>query len=88
MAAPNFNTNQVSVGATATLIVAQNTGRHAVLIVNLGTTAIYVGPNDGVTAANGMILPGVVGAALSIPSASAIWGISSGSSQSVAFLDV
>jgi hypothetical protein len=89
----NFNTGQVSVQSTATLIVAQNTGRKAVVITNLGTVAIYIsygsntaaGPN--VTTALGQILPGVVGASLSIPSTSAIWGISSGAAQSVSFLD-
>jgi hypothetical protein len=89
----NFNTGQVSVGSGPTLIVAQNTGRKAVVITNLGTVAIYIsygsnsaaGPNVSVGA--GQLLPGVVGASLSIPSTSAIWGISSGAAQSVSFLD-
>ena len=84
----SFSTNQVSVAATATLIVAENDGRHSVLITNLGTVAIYVGSNAGVLTTTGQLLPGVVGASISIPTKSAIYGISSGSAQSVSFLDV
>jgi hypothetical protein len=88
MPASSFAVNQVSVLATATLIVAQNTGRHAVLITNLGAIAIYIGPDATVTTTTGQLLPGVVGASISIPSKSAVYGISSGSTQAVSFLDV
>lgn len=101
--ASSGNTNQVSVASTPTLIVNQNTGRKAVVITNLGTTAIFIGfgvttpagvalaPNiagSPLSTTNGQLLPGVVGASLSIPSTSAIWGISSGGAQSVSFMDV
>ena len=96
--ASSGNTNQVNVLSTPTLIVSQNTGRKAVVITNLGTTAIYIGfgsnissatgPNGILTTTNGQILPGVVGASISVPSTSAIWGISSGSTQAVSFMDV
>jgi hypothetical protein len=86
--ASSFNTNQISVGAVATLIVAQNTGRKTVVITNLGTTAVYLGANSGVTSSTGQILPGVVGASISIPQTGPVWGITAGGSQSVSFLDV
>ncbi len=87
--ASSFNTNQVTVQSTsATLIVAKNTGRKAVVITNLGTVAVYIGPNASVTTSNGQLLPGVVGASLSIPSTSAVWGIAASSTQAVSFLDV
>ncbi len=88
MPASDFATNQVSVAATATLIVGQNRERHSVLITNLGTTAIYIGNSSAVTTSNGQFLPGVVGASISIPTAGPIYGISSGSAQSVSYLDV
>jgi hypothetical protein len=88
MPASSFNTGQISVLATATLIVAQNTGRHAVLITNTTTTAIYLGIDATVTTPTGQLLPGVVGASISIPSKSAVYGISSGSAATVTFLDV
>ena len=91
--ASSFNTNQVSVASSATLIVGQNTGRKAVVITNTSTTALYIssgtnaaaGPNC--TTSAGQLLPGVVGASISIPSTSAVWGISGGSSATVTFLD-
>ena len=91
--ASSFNTGQTSVGSSATLIVGQNTGRKAVVITNLGTVAIYISSGTNATAgqnctvAAGQLLPGVVGASISIPSTSAVWGISSGGTQSVSFLD-
>jgi hypothetical protein len=84
----SFNTNQVTVGATATLIVAQNVGRKAVVITNLGITPVYLGSNSSVTATTGQILPGTVGASISIPSTSAVYGIVASGSQAVSFLDV
>lgn len=83
----SFNVGQVSVGAAATLIVAQNTGRKAVVVTNTSTTAVYVGANKNVTTSNGQLLPGVVGASLSIPSTSAIYGIVATGSETVTFLD-
>ena len=88
MASSDFGTGQVSVAATATQIVAQNRGRHAVVITNLGTVAIYLGNSSAVTTSTGQLLPGVLGASISIPTAGPVWGISSGSAQSVSFLDV
>jgi hypothetical protein len=88
MPASSFNTGQVSVLGTATLIVAQNTGRHAVLITNTGTIAIYIGIDATVTASTGQLLPGVVGASISIPSKSAVYGISASTAETVTFLDV
>lgn len=86
--ASTFNTNQVLVAATATLIVPQNTGRRSVLITNLGTVAVYLGSSNGVTTGTGQILPGVVGASISIPQTGPVWGISSGAAQAVSYLDV
>ena len=88
MAAYSFNTNQVTVTGTATEIVAENDGRLSVLITNLGTTAVYIGSNANVTTSTGQLLPGVVGASISIPTKSPVYGITSGGSQPVSFLDV
>jgi len=48
----NFNT--VTVGNTATLIMAANVDRHSFLINNTSAQTIYVGPTSSVTAANGI----------------------------------
>lgn len=84
----SFATNQVTVQSTsATKIVAQNTGRKTVLITNLGSVAIYLGPNSNVTTTTGQLLPGTAGASISIPSTSAVWGIAASATQAVSFLD-
>lgn len=88
MAAPSFATGQVTIGSsTPTLLVDHNQSRHAVLITNLGTTAVYIGLVN-VTTTTGQILPGVVGASLTIPTVHSIYGIASTGSQAVSFIDV
>ena len=84
----DFNTGQVSVLATATRIVGQNTGRKSVLITNLGTIDIYLGDSPQVTTATGQLLPGTKGATISINATGPVYGISSGASQNVSFMDV
>ena len=46
--------NNISVGATATLIVAANSKRQSLIITNDGTVTLYVGPDSSVTATNGI----------------------------------
>jgi hypothetical protein len=49
--------NAVSVGTTATLICAGNTKRQELTIVNASTSVdIFVGPDDSISAANGIPL--------------------------------
>lgn len=88
MAASSFNTGQVTVQITATKIVPQNTGRHSVVITNLGSSDVYLGATPNVTASNGQLLPGTKGASISIPSSSAVYGVALGGAQQVTFLDV
>ena len=87
-ASNSFDTNQVSVANTETLIVAANPTRRAVIITNLGTTAVYLGNSTGVTTGNGDLLPGIVGASVTIPTTAAIYGIAATGSQSVSFLEI
>lgn len=86
--ASSFGTSQVSVAATATKIVGSNTGRKTVVITNLGTTDIYLGPDSTVTTSTGQLLAGTKGASISIPQTGPVYGISSGSAQSVSFMEV
>lgn len=75
IAAPaNFTPAQVSVASTATLIAAQRTTRQLISIVNTTTTAIYIG-GSGVTTTTGQLLPGVVGASITVPTTAALYGI-------------
>lgn len=84
--APNFFTSQVSVAATDTLVAAARAGRVAITIENNGTTDVFIG-SAGVTTGTGFLLPGVKGAALTIPTAAEVHGISSTGSQTVSVLE-
>ncbi len=45
----------ISVGTSATLLVAGNTGRQGLVIVNTSTTtSVFIGEDDSVTIANGI----------------------------------
>lgn len=72
--AASIATAQVTVGTTNTQIVAARAGRMAVTIENLGTGAFYVGVT-GVTVGNGYLVPGVLGATVTIPTQAAVFGI-------------
>lgn len=79
-------TNQVSVALTSTQIAAARSSRGAITIVNHGTNPVYIGTGT-VTAANGLLLPGVVGASVTIPTSAQIAGIATGGAQTVSYLE-
>ena len=65
--ADNIATNQVSVTSAATAIVAARATRRSVLIINHGTTNVYIG-GASVTTSDGILLTGTAGAAIGIGS--------------------
>jgi hypothetical protein len=74
-----LSTAQVSVGTSPTPIVsartgAPGTGRVSVTIVNTTTTPIYLG-GSGVTTTTGELLPGIVGASITLNTTAAVYGI-------------
>jgi hypothetical protein len=80
--ATTWAVTQVTIGTTATSLLAARAGRFGVLITNLGTTAVFLGI-AGVTTVNGALLPGVVGASKTIPVTGAVFGIVASGSQIV-----
>ena len=50
--------NTVSVGTSATLIIAPNTQRRNLTISNNSSATIYIGPDDSITTSNAMPLYG------------------------------
>lgn len=85
--AANLATNQVSVGATATLISAARigapgTGRVALTVVNTSTAPVYLG-GSGVTTTTGTLLPGILGASVTINTQAAVYGITASGSETV-----
>lgn len=78
-----FATAQVSVAATATLIAAGRNQRNSITVTNTTAVAIYLGNSSGVTTSTGTLLPGVIGASLTLPYDGAVYGISSTGSNTV-----
>src|SRR5579859_1792462 len=78
-------TGQVSVGATATQIIAAST-RQGVLITNPSTTVtVFIG-GSGVTTGNGQeLLPG---GSLTLPVVSAVFGIVATGTQTISYVEV
>lgn len=70
----NLATSQVSVGTTATQVVASRAGRSIVTVVNTTTTDIYLGA-AGVTTSTGILLPGTKGASVTLQYTGALYGI-------------
>lgn len=82
-----FKTSQVSVGGTATQIAAINSSRSGVLLVNFGTTDVFIGPDNTVTTSNGQLLAGTKGTAIGFATTGTIYGITSGASQNIGVLE-
>lgn len=78
-------TGQVSVGSSATPIIAANT-RQGVLITNPSTSVtVFIG-GAGVTTSNGQeLLPGC---SLTLPVVSAVYGVVATGSQTVSYVEV
>lgn len=84
--APSIAHNQVSVGTSATAIVAARARRRSVTIVNHGTTDVYVG-GTGVTTGNGVLLPGTKGAAITIETTAAVSAVVGSGTQTVSYFE-
>lgn len=50
------NSTSVTVGTTATLILAANDNRHSFLINNTSSGTVFIGPTSSVTTSNGISL--------------------------------
>lgn len=76
--------DQVSVGATATQILAANTSRAAILVTNNGSQIIYLG-DASVTTSTGF--PLAAGSTVGLPQTSALYGIVASSTATAGFLE-
>lgn len=82
-----IQTGQVAVTGTATQIVPAYSSRSGISIENTGTVDVYIGENANVTVLTGYLLPGTKGASVSFSTTGAVYGITSGASATVAFLE-
>lgn len=81
----DFETAQVVIGTTPTLIAAARPGSDDITIENLGTTQVFLG-NASVSTTTGFQLPGVAGASVTLPVTVALFGIVASGTQAVAVL--
>lgn len=77
-------TNQVTVTSSVTPIVPDNRGRAALLLENAGSATIWVG-TASVSPTNGFPIP--AGTIIGWPSNSALFAITSGASQTLAYAE-
>ena len=83
----DFATGQVTIAAAViTLIVEPRSNRRSLLIVQHGTNAVYLGEDD-VTTTTGVLLPGAVGAAISIPTTDKVYGTAA-AEQVVSYIEI
>jgi hypothetical protein len=78
---------QASIGTTQVLIASAYSGRLGLLIVQHGTVDVYLG-TTGVTSSTGVLLPGIKGAAISIPTTAAVYGITASGSQTISWMEL
>jgi hypothetical protein len=77
---------QVSVGTTATQIVAARAGRHRVTISSTGGAVLFVGPS-GVTIANGVYIANAAGSAITLETAAAVFGVIGTGTMTVSYIE-
>jgi hypothetical protein len=77
-------TAQVSIADSATQIVPARTSRRSVIIVNHGTTDVFLG-NSGVTIANGLLLTGTPGVSIALQTTAAVYGIVAAGTQTISY---
>jgi hypothetical protein len=87
----NMASGQATIASGATLIAsartgAPGTGRGLITIVNTTTQPMYVG-GSGVTTSTGQLLPGVVGASITLPFQGAVYA-AGGSSSVVTYTEL
>lgn len=80
-------TGQITVAATATVVVPVRTARKSITITNLGAVDVFIGA-AGVTAATGHLLSGVKGQSITLATPAAISAIVGVGTQAVSFIEV
>lgn len=80
-----FTTGQTTVLTSALQIAPANSGRDVIVLVNTSAVACWIG-GAGVTVGTGLLLAGVIGATLVLPTTAAIFGITAGSAT-VSYMD-
>lgn len=83
----NIAATQSAVTAVASQIAPARAGRDSVMVTNMGTVDVFLGPS-GVTATTGDLLPGVKGAVKSYPLAGALFAVTASGASNVSVADI
>lgn len=75
----NFAPGQATVGTSAAQLVAARSGRQSVTVVSNCTNPVELGASASVTTSNGLILPGTVGASVTLNYSGALYAIGASS---------
>lgn len=86
-AAGSIVTGQVTVASTATQIAAERSARKGIVIINNGTSDVYIG-TSGVTTSNGLLLLGVKGASIVMETTAAVYGIVASGTNDVTYMEI
>lgn len=78
---------QFIVNSTSAEIIPARAGRRSLLIVNHGTSDVYLGTGT-VTTGTGLLLTGTKGASISIPTSAAINGLVASGTQLISYIEV
>jgi hypothetical protein len=79
--------NQITIATTATLIRSTNANRSAIVVVNHGSTNVFIGFNSAVTTSTGIMLVGIPGSSLTFQTRSDIYGIAASGTQAIGFYE-
>ena len=82
----SLSVGQVFVANTATLILGANANRMRLIIIQTGTTAVYIG-GSGVATNTGQYMVGIAGYPISIRTTAAVYGIVSTGTQTVTYME-
>jgi hypothetical protein len=76
---------QINVAVTATLIRVANARRTSIIVVQHGSTNVFIGFTNSVTALNGVLLVGIPGSSLTFQNRGDIWAITASGTQTVSY---
>lgn len=81
----SITTANISVGVTAVLLSSARPTRRRIIVKNLGTVLVYIGPTSGVTTTNGYAL--AAGESKEFETTATVYGISGTAAQDVRLLE-
>ena len=82
-----LETGQVAADTTAIRVVPARSNRRSLLIVQHGTNAVYIGKDKDVVSTTGVLLNGVAGTGIAIPTTGEVWAIA-GATQTISFIEI